>query len=111
MATKARKHQPPGQRSERARKREFDQGRPSARQRGYTAKWERYRKGFLLDHKLCVSCMNDGRRVVSTVVDHVIPHKGDMVLFWDPDNHQALCKPCHDRKTATEDSGFARRLR
>jgi 5-methylcytosine-specific restriction protein A len=23
-------------------------------------------------------------------------------LFWDEDNWQALCKPCHDRKTAVE---------
>lgn len=41
-------------------------------------------------------------------VDHIIPHKGDPELFWDQDNWQSLCKPHHDRKTATEDGGFGR---
>lgn len=31
------------------------------------------------------------------------PHRGDQKLFWDESNWQALCKPCHDRKTWTED--------
>jgi 5-methylcytosine-specific restriction protein A len=45
----------------------------------------------------------------ATVVDHIIPHQGDMTLFWDADsNWQSLCKTCHDRKTATEDGGFGR---
>ena len=44
----------------------------------------------------------------SEVVDHVIPHRGDMKLFWDPENHRAMAKRCHDRKTATEDGGFGR---
>jgi 5-methylcytosine-specific restriction protein A len=34
------------------------------------------------------------------VVDHIKPHKGDRGLFWELANHQALCKRCHDRKTA-----------
>jgi 5-methylcytosine-specific restriction protein A len=33
-------------------------------------------------------------------VDHVVPHKGDSVKFWDESNHQALCTRCHNRKTA-----------
>ena len=37
-----------------------------------------------------------GRR---TVVDHIVPHRGDARLFWDEDNWQPLCKSCHDRKT------------
>ncbi|WP_304879789.1 HNH endonuclease [uncultured Parasutterella sp.] len=27
-------------------------------------------------------------------------------MFWDESNWQALCKRCHDRKTAAEDGGF-----
>ena len=46
--------------------------------------------------------------VRATVVDHIIPHKGDQKLFWDTRNWQPLCKPCHDKKTATEDGGFGR---
>jgi 5-methylcytosine-specific restriction protein A len=36
------------------------------------------------------------------VVDHVVPHRGDAVLFWNKRNWAALCKPCHDAKTARE---------
>lgn len=32
-------------------------------------------------------------------------------LFWDRNNWQSLSKRCHDRKTAREDSGFARSTR
>ena len=35
-----------------------------------------------------------------------LANKGDYDLFWDEANHQALCKRCHDIKTATEDGGF-----
>jgi 5-methylcytosine-specific restriction protein A len=37
------------------------------------------------------------------VADHRTPHRGDPRLFWDPENLQTLCKPCHDtRKQAAE---------
>lgn len=39
----------------------------------------------------------------ATVVDHIVPHRGDDRLFWDEENWQALCKNCHDSKTMTED--------
>lgn len=32
----------------------------------------------------------------SPVVDHVIPHRGDEVLFWDITNLQAVSKAYHD---------------
>lgn len=41
--------------------------------------------------------------MAATVVDHIIPHRGDQKLFWDRSNWQALCKSCHDSKTMTED--------
>ena len=37
------------------------------------------------------------------IVDHIIPHRGDPVLFYDPDNLQCLCLVCHNRKTAGEE--------
>ena len=43
----------------------------------------------------------------SGVVDHIRPHKGDEVLFFDPANLQAICKECHDsRKQLIERHGF-----
>ena len=42
----------------------------------------------------------------SPVVDHVVPHRGDPVLFWDPANLQALSKEAHDgEKQAIEARG------
>lgn len=37
-------------------------------------------------------------------VDHIIPHRGDLRLFWDRTNWQGLCVGCHNRKTAQERS-------
>jgi len=44
-----------------------------------------------------------GRLNAATVVDHIVPHKGDAVLFWKQSNWQALCRDCHNRKTAVSD--------
>jgi 5-methylcytosine-specific restriction protein A len=49
-----------------------------------------------------VLCKAAGRLEPATVVDHVVPHRGDERLFWDKGNWQGLCKRCHDAKTACE---------
>lgn len=73
----------------------------------YDARWQRYRIGFLINNPLCRMCLvGVGRLNPSAVVDHIIPHRGDIDLFWDQLNHQPLCKACHDSKTAREDGGF-----
>jgi 5-methylcytosine-specific restriction protein A len=64
-----------------------------------TARWRKYSSCFLLDHPIC---MASDCGALSDVCDHIEPHRGDEVLFWDPNNHQALCKRCHDRKTRAE---------
>lgn len=37
------------------------------------------------------------------LVDHIVPHRGAMGFFWDRGNWQALCRPCHDKKSAKYD--------
>jgi 5-methylcytosine-specific restriction protein A len=71
----------------------------------YNAEWRRYRLTYLAEHPLCVACPLY-RLTPATVVDHIQPHRGNRSLFWDAGNHQALCKQCHDRKTAKETAGF-----
>lgn len=87
----------------------YESSRQSSTQRGYNYKWQKASKAFLKKHPLC-ECENcqAGKLQVkeSEVVDHIIPHEGDMKLFWDRNNWQAMSKPCHDKKTATEDGGF-----
>lgn len=88
-----------------AQRRTYDEHRGNSTQRGYNSAWRKARDAFLRKHPLCVGCERQDRVVAAEVVDHVIPHKGDKELFWDRDNWQSLCKPCHDRKTRTEDMG------
>ncbi len=76
----------------------------SASSRGYGSRWRRESKTFLKAHPLCAECERNGRFVKATVVDHLKPHRGNEELFWDRNNWQPLCKPCHDRKTWKEDS-------
>ncbi|MEN6567187.1 MAG: HNH endonuclease signature motif containing protein [Veillonellales bacterium] len=81
----------------------YEQQRGSSNQRGYNSRWQKYRVSFLRSHPLCAECERQGKLTPATVVDHIKPHKGNMRLFWDPSNHQSLCKQCHDTKTAKED--------
>lgn len=89
-------------------RRQADQQRGSSSERGYGSRWQKAREGFLRNNPLCAHHMERGEIMPATVVDHVIPHKGDKALFWDRANWQPLCKPCHDAKTAREDGGFGR---
>ena len=41
----------------------------------------------------------------ATLVDHIIPHKGDQALFWDWRNWQSLCTPCHNRVKQRKERG------
>ncbi len=86
-----------------------DQRRGTAAQRGYGDKWQKARATFLRNRPFCAACNARGLVVRATVVDHITPHRGDMAIFWDKTNWQPLCKPCHDKKTATEDGGFGRK--
>ncbi len=77
--------------------------RKTTTEKGYGHRWQKARTVFLHAHPLCVRCQERGLLVKATVVDHIVPHRGDEKLFWDTANWQALCKRCHDRKTMTED--------
>ena len=79
----------------------------SASARGYNSRWRRESKQFLQLHPLCAECFRNGKATPATVVDHIIPHRGDQELFWDISNWQPLCKRCHDHKTMTKDIKIA----
>lgn len=72
------------------------EARPSARQRGYTSAWDKARRTFLAHHPHCAMCAKSGQTVAASVVDHVIPHRGDQALFWDKTNWQPLCAKHHN---------------
>jgi 5-methylcytosine-specific restriction protein A len=93
-----------------SRRTAYDHRRGSSAQRGYGGRWQRYREQYFADpeHALCVLCLLEGRTTLAEHIDHKIPADPDSPLFWDPTNHQPLCKPCHSRKTVERDHGFGR---
>lgn len=109
------KHKGAGTRREQLQKKERWERRfrkkGSSAARGYGARWRRLRERFLSEHPLCEECLERGRAVPATDVDHIRPHRGDEALMWDEENLQALCHACHSRKTAAEDGGFGNATR
>jgi len=105
---------PKGYCHEHARRKEQQRGSSNAR--GYDWNWCKpggKRERFLAQFPLCgmrpdglapvmSQCQADGIRTPATVVDHVVPHRGDPRLFDDVGNWQALCISCHARKSQTE---------
>ena len=60
-------------------------------------KWRRFRKIFLEEYPICAT---PGCNKPSAEVDHIIPRRRGGTE--DESNMQALCGPCHSRKTAKE---------
>lgn len=93
-----------------ADRRDYDDRRGTAHERGYTSAWQRARDGFLRAHPLCAEHERRGEVEAAAVVDHIVPPKlreatesGDAdritaarALFWNRTNWQSLCKLCHD---------------
>ena len=61
-----------------------------------TARWDKLREWQLAMEPLCQFCKQQDVVTEADIVDHVIPHKGSVDLFFDPENLQSLCKHCHD---------------
>lgn len=99
------------------------EGQTSA-QRGYGYKWQKARIAYLAKHPLCVYCTRQAgiteteymaiageclRRGIplpsaATVVDHKVPHRGDMKLFWASSNWQGLCATHHSSDKQREEA-------
>ena len=84
--------------------------RVSAYHRGYTKRWAKASLAFRVRYPLCgmrpggqapvmSQCHDDGRVTAAQQTDHVIPHRGDVGLFWNEANWQALCHACGARKS------------
>lgn len=80
--------------------------RLSPAQRGYDARWRRLRKTILAKYPLCQHCLERGAYVPTSEVDHIDGN----VQNNSPSNLQALCKPCHSRKTMTKLRGRGGRM-
>ncbi|RTL80825.1 MAG: HNH endonuclease [Bradyrhizobiaceae bacterium] len=91
------------------RKAQHDATRPSAAARGYDGKWRTESKAFLAlpgNERCACGC---GRR--ANMVDHKVPHRGDMKLFWDRSNWQPMAfSPCHSSRKQSIEAGGGRSL-
>lgn len=73
-----------------------------------SVRWRKVAKSFLSQHPLCAMCARMGRVTAASIVDHIAPHAGNMMLFWDTTNMQSLCASCHSgTKRIQEGRGFS----
>ena len=66
--------------------------------------WQGRRLAQLTAAPLCHRCEAGGFTVPATVADHVVPHRGDLDLFWRGEL-QSLCPPCHSGAKQREEKG------
>ncbi|UHC84878.1 HNH endonuclease [Pseudomonas sp. NIBR-H-19] len=72
-----------------------------------TKRWYRLRWHQLQAEPTCRFCRALGTVTAADTVDHIKPHKGDEVLFFDGGNLQSLCASCHNSvKQRQEKSGY-----
>lgn len=75
------------------------------------AEWKRLRiQTFTRDHFTCqmAGCGRIEGDTSKLICDHITPHKGDRDLFFDAQNLQTLCKPCHDTVKQREERSRGR---
>lgn len=73
-------------------------------------RWYDLRKQiFARDHYRCRMCglQHSGDPADGNMVcDHIIPHRGNQRLMWDPENLQTLCAyPCHNSLKQKQEHG------
>lgn len=81
----------------------YEENRPNARERGYTSKWDKFRKRFLLNHPTCAIC-----GAPAQVVDHKTATAKQMLdafgeFTYCDEDYQALCTRCNTIKGLTVD--------
>jgi 5-methylcytosine-specific restriction protein A len=93
----------------RRRKIDDDRAADPIRKLYRTPLWRSTRREILARDPFCEMC----QQALSTIVHHIIAarkyinqHGGDESSFYDQENLQGVCKPCHDQHTAKE-CGFA----
>ena len=60
-------------------------------------KWKTLRSEKLRANPYCEKCGAE-----ATEVHHIVPHNGDLELFYDYDNLMSICHACHVRETQKE---------
>jgi 5-methylcytosine-specific restriction protein A len=69
--------------------------RPTASQRGYGARWQKWRKWYLINNPMCVDCSIKP----ASEVHHIKKLTDYPELQYVNNNVMALCKSCHSIRT------------
>lgn len=69
-----------------------------------SVRWRKKAKRQLDREPLCRICSRAGRTTAATVADHIVPHKGDLDLFWNGEL-QSLCASCHSKHKQAQEKG------
>lgn len=77
-----------------------DHARGTAPERGYDGVWRRFRISFLHQHPVCEDCVAAGYFDRKATEVHHVRKLRDGGARLDPANCMALCKSCHQRRTA-----------
>ena len=75
-----------------------------------TYRYQKFRDRFMRRNPLCAECARQGLVTVSEEMDHIVPVVEAPDRIWDKTNLQALCRPCHEEKTARENPNRNPRL-
>jgi len=102
MPTMPPTFRPAGNLSRQEANRSYDARRGSSRDRGYSSRWDKAAAKHRKHHPLCAYCLLVDEVKAAELVDHLYPHKGDQVVFWNHAYWISCCKDCHD--------GFKQRL-
>jgi hypothetical protein len=73
-------------------------------------RWRKVARLQLAEHPLCANCLKEGKITAAQVADHIVPHRGDVNLFWQG-KLNSLCWSCHSNiKQQQEINGFSRAI-
>jgi 5-methylcytosine-specific restriction enzyme A len=89
-------HRPAGNLTRVDANRTYDARRGSARERGYNAAWDRASRGHRARHPLCQYCALVDEVKAADLTDHLYPHRGDQVVFWNKKYWVSSCDDCHN---------------
>jgi len=89
------------------RKEKYESRKPEYSKLYHTQRWIKQSKLYRRRNPLCVECLKYGITTDCTgknkgCVDHIVPHRGDLRVFWDKDNWQTMCTMHHNQKSGKE---------
>jgi 5-methylcytosine-specific restriction endonuclease McrA len=98
--------------------RQYDAQRPTARARGYTARWAKTSRQFRERWPLCGQkadgttdtvnswCAKEGRVQIAECVQHIVPHQGEGdPNFYLESNLMSSCNKCNNKRRALREPG------